>query len=109
MDIFLSAESTAPLAYLLSQMNRIVSEEFNLLKSKNYGEELKSIAIITILLPDELYEGGGYPERRLFQLKHCIILTDHRHYSAKHANLPKSQHRFHANNIPAWLEILPQS
>lgn len=36
MDIFLSAESAAPAAYLLSQMNRIISEEFNSLRSKSY-------------------------------------------------------------------------
>lgn len=43
----------------------------------------------------------------LFKLKHCAILTDCRHYSAKNAALPKSPQKFHSASIPHWLEILP--
>lgn len=45
----------------------------------------------------------------LSRLKHCTILSDCKHYSARNADLPKSQRRFHSHSIPEWLEVLPQS
>ena len=107
MDIFLSAESAAPSAYLLSQMNQIVSKEFNTLKSKNYGDELKSIAIITILLPDKLYEGGGYPERKLFQRKQCAadirLRVDFRTFLRAS---PEKRYRMYCEHILSSVETL---
>ena len=45
----------------------------------------------------------------LYCLRHCVILTDHRHYSARNIDLPKSRQRFHSSSIPEWLEILPET
>ncbi len=72
MKIFLGAESQAPAADILSQLNRIVSCEMSILDIKDYGSELSEIAIVVILLRNEMFEGGGFPERRLFQRKKCI-------------------------------------
>ena len=44
----------------------------------------------------------------LSKLKHCTLLSDHKHYSIKNVDLPKAQHRFLSHSIPRWLEILPQ-
>ena len=71
MKIFLGAESQAPAADMLSRLNRIVSREMLTLDAKDYGRELNDIAIIVILLQNERYEDGGFPERRLFQRKKC--------------------------------------
>ena len=45
----------------------------------------------------------------LSKLKHCVIMSDHKHYSVKNADLPKMPCRFRSDSIPRWLEILPQA
>lgn len=98
--------------------NRIQTSQFPALPNLRYLELAGSQKVenllflnqypkLEYLLLDILVMDGNLGQ--LFQLKHCVILTDRRHYSAKNADLPKSQHRFHTNDIPAWLEILPQS
>lgn len=69
MNFFLSAEAQAPAAGILAQLHRIADSELKVLSDKCYGKELESIAIISILVQEELYEDGGFPERKLFQRK----------------------------------------
>ena len=69
MEFVLSTESEAPASgywlTLYKEINPLLQE----LQTKTYGEELTSIAIISIILRDERFEGGGYPERRYFSHK----------------------------------------
>ena len=39
------------------------------LREKDYGDELKSIAIISIIVPTSFYDEGGYKERKLYKRK----------------------------------------
>ena len=39
------------------------------LREKDYGDELKSIAIISIIVPTSFYDEGGYRERKLYKRK----------------------------------------
>ena len=57
------------------------------------------------LILDVLVADGNM--QMLSRFKHSVIMTDHRHYSEKNADLPKSQQKYHSNSIPSWLEIIP--
>ena len=69
MDIFLSCEGYAPAITYWTPLEKEFTAKLSELKDVHYGEELTSIAIITILLPPEFFAEGGYPERRLFHRK----------------------------------------
>ena len=69
MDIFLGAELYGVAQKYWFELRREFSLKLNSLKDKNYGDELKRISIISIILPDNFYIDGGYPERRLFKRK----------------------------------------
>jgi len=68
MDIFLSFEGEGlALEYLLSYM-RMFRPKLEVLRSKNYGDELDDIAIISTILKEDTLV-GWHPERKLFQRK----------------------------------------
>lgn len=67
MDIFLTSESYAPASTYWRPMCREFGKKLEHLKEFNYGDELKSIGIVTILLPESFFEDGGYKERSLFK------------------------------------------
>lgn len=71
MEFFLSAEAQAGAAGILSQLNRLATQQLRPLMHKEYGSELKNISIISILVRPELFRDGGYPERILFQRRQC--------------------------------------
>jgi hypothetical protein len=68
MEFFLGAEAEAPAATILSKFNQVVKQGLRKLSDTTYGEELSSIAIVTILLRADKYE-DGFAERMLFQRK----------------------------------------
>lgn len=69
MEFFLSAEVQASAAAMLMQLNRLASEALQILSGNYYGDALDNIAIITILVNDNLLLDGGYKERIVFQRK----------------------------------------
>ena len=71
MHIFLSYESTAPAVFYLTKLGPLVQEKLRALEEIHYGDELTDIAIISIVLPEEILKNGFHPERRLFQRKSC--------------------------------------
>ena len=67
MIFFLSNEGSAPGCTFLNPLMLEFEKRLELLKDKNFGEELSSISIISVIMSDEYIE--GYPERKLFQRK----------------------------------------
>ena len=75
MTFFLSCEAQSGGAGLLMHYHRLTETRLNTLSDYNYGQELTNIAIITIFVPEDLYEDGSWRERKLFQHKsHCADL-----------------------------------
>ena len=69
MNFFLSAEVYGA-AYSRWRPLRIQAEkQLETLRDKDYGDELKSIAIISIIVPTSFYDEGGYQERKLYKRK----------------------------------------
>lgn len=107
MKIFLGAESQAPAADILSQINRIVSQKMLILDAKDYGSELNNITIVIILLRNEMYECGGFPERRLFQRKKCAAdIRLHMNFEQFLCASPESRYDLYANHIIKSIESL---
>lgn len=69
MEIFLSAEIEGPVTSKWFLLQKEFTPLLKTLESKNYGETLTSIGIITILLRDKYLEDGGYKERRYYSKK----------------------------------------
>ena len=67
MTFFLSCEAQAGGAGLLMRYHQLTQPRLNTLTDRCYGQELTDISIITILVADELFEDGGWRERKLFQ------------------------------------------
>lgn len=71
MDFFLSCEGYAPGTTFWEPLEKEFSERLLELKNSFYGAELASVAIISIILPQEFFSEGGYRERSLFHRKAC--------------------------------------
>ena len=71
MDFFLSCEGYAPGTTFWEPLEKEFSERLFELKNSFYGAELTSVAIISIILPQEFFSEGGYRERSLFHRKAC--------------------------------------
>ena len=69
MHIFLSAELYGKAGGLFTPLCRECSAKLKLLEDRSYGDELVDIGIISIIMPEEFFEDGGYRERILFQRK----------------------------------------
>lgn len=69
MVIFLSAELYGKADSLWSNLERKYQRRLDALQNKTYGEELDHISIISIIMPEEFFEDGGWPERKLFKRK----------------------------------------
>lgn len=69
MHFFLSAETIAPAASKWVTTNQIIEPQMKQLQDNYYGPGLNSIAIISIILPEEYFDEGGYKERRLYKRK----------------------------------------
>ena len=69
MEIFLSAEIAGAAHGKWFLLQKEFTPLLKTLESKNYGETLTSIGIITILMPDQYFEDSGYKERRYYSKK----------------------------------------
>ena len=69
MDIFLSAEAEGPATGKWFVLQKDFSAALSCLKSRHYGDDLISIAIISILMRDEFFAGGCYKERVYYSRK----------------------------------------
>ena len=69
MEILLSAEMYGKAEELFDELCERCSARLSLLKDKSYGDELTVISIISIIMPDEIFEEGDYRERILFRKK----------------------------------------
>lgn len=69
MEIFLGAESEGPATSKWFILQKEFTPLLKPLKSNNYGDALTNIGIISILLRDQYFEGGGYKERRYYSKK----------------------------------------
>lgn len=89
MNVFLGAELYGVAQKYWFELRKEFSPKLNSLREKNYGDELKSIGIITIILPDYFFNDGGYPERRLFKrkTKEADIRLRINYYQFIHANV----------------------
>lgn len=71
MDFFLSCEGYAPGITYWDPLQKEYSAKLAELKEEFYGDELTSIAIISIILPTDFFTEGGYRERSLIHHKSC--------------------------------------
>ena len=69
MDIFLSAEIEGPAAGKWFVLQKEFAAALSCLNCKNYGDELTSIGIISILMREEFFVGGCYKERAYYSRK----------------------------------------
>ncbi len=107
MKFFLSAEAQAGGASLLMTFHRAAEPLLNTLESKDYGEELTDISIITILVRNELLEDGSYPERQLFQRKtHSADLRLRLDYMEFLSSTPEHRSRLYCRHIVNSMESL---
>lgn len=66
MEIFLSAEIEGPVTSKWFVLQKEFSELLLNFHEKEYGENLNSIGIITILMRDEYLKDGGHKERKYY-------------------------------------------
>lgn len=66
MEIFLGAETEGAAAGKWFELQKTLTPLLNCLRDVDYGKDLTSIGIITILMRDSFFEDGGYPERRYY-------------------------------------------
>ena len=69
MKMFLGAETAAPAGDLWFQLRAQIWPELKALQNRNYGPDIETIGIISIILPREYYDEGCYKERRLIRRK----------------------------------------
>lgn len=69
MDIFLSAEIEGPITNKWFNLQKIFSEKLRKINDRNYGDNLTSIAVISILMREQFFEDGGYKERKYYSVK----------------------------------------
>lgn len=69
MEIFLSAEIEGPATNKWFALQKEFAPLLKSLKAKCYGDMLTNIGIISIILRDQYFEGGGYKERRYYSKK----------------------------------------
>lgn len=66
MEIFLSAEIEGPATSKWFVLQKEFSLLLSVLHKKDYGEQLNSIGIISIIMRDEYFEDGGHKERKYY-------------------------------------------
>ena len=69
MEIFLSAEAEGPATSKWFILQKEFASALAQLKHRHYGDDLTSIGIISILMRDEFFVGGGYKERTHYSRK----------------------------------------
>lgn len=69
MDIFLGAEIVGPGTSKWFDLQKEFSELLTEMKDEDYGDSLKSIGIISIIMHPEYFDGDGYKERRYYSRK----------------------------------------
>ena len=69
MEIFLSGEIEGPASAKWVELQRECAPLLSKLEDKNYGEDLTSIGIISILMRDEYLANGLHPEKRYYSRK----------------------------------------
>lgn len=105
MKFFLSYESAAPAAFYLTKLDPLFSAKLAALESKNYGDELTDIGIISIVLQEELLP--NHPERQLFQRKsHSADIRLQMDFAAFVHTKPETRYELYATHILASLSTL---
>jgi len=66
MKIFLGAELEGRAGSKWFKLQKTFSSKLGNIADLNYGESLTNIAIISIIVREEFFEGGGYKERRYY-------------------------------------------
>lgn len=66
MDIFLSAEIEGPATRKWFELQKEFSALLSQVSKNDYGENLISIGIISIIMRDEYFKEGGYKERKYY-------------------------------------------
>ena len=67
MDIFLSAELDSLASSRWFPLQKEFRRKLSCLEQKFYGDELTSVAIISIIMDPKYFEDGGYKERILYR------------------------------------------
>lgn len=66
MKIFLGSETEGRADSLLLPIRNTVNTLLDAIREKQYGNALLDIGIISIIMKDEMYDSGGYPERKYY-------------------------------------------
>lgn len=67
MELFLTSESYGAASSFWLPLCREFNKNLERLQFASYGDELTSICIVSIIMPESYYEDGGYRERILFR------------------------------------------
>lgn len=67
MKIFLGSETEGRADSLLLPVRNKVDSLLNGIREKDYGKALSDIGIFSIIMKDEMYDSGGYPERKYYR------------------------------------------
>ncbi len=66
MKIFLGSETEGRADGLLLPIRNAVNTLLDVIREKQYGNALLDIGVISIIMKDEMYDSGGYPERKYY-------------------------------------------
>lgn len=107
MTFFLSCEAYSSGATLLMRYHNLTEYRLKALLECSYGQELTHISLITIMMPKEFYEDGGWKERTLFQKKsHSADLRLRLNYQEFLCATPERRAILYCNHILKSLEAL---
>ena len=107
MTFYLSCEAYSAAAGLLMRYHQLTELQLRATSDLNYGQELTEIAIITICVPDFLYEDGGWRERKLFLKKtHSADLRLRLNYQEFLSATPEHRSHLYCKHILDSIETL---
>lgn len=66
MKIFLGSETEGRANCLLFPIRKTIDSLLDIIRKKNYGSALTDIGIFSIVMKEEMYDSGGYPERKYY-------------------------------------------
>lgn len=69
MEFFLGAELYADAGWRWAEVRDIVEPELNKLSTEDYGDDLLSIGIISLIFPEDHFEDGSWKEMSLYSKK----------------------------------------
>ncbi len=107
MTFFLSCEAYSSGATLLMRYHKLTEHQLSALDDCNYGHELTTISLITIMMPEDFFKDGGWKERTMFQKKsHSADLRLRLNYQEFLCATPDRRATIYCNHILKSFETL---